>query len=143
AQLDRELDAARRAGLTAAEKVARAPLPGFDTGPCLRFPDQGQFHPLAYLAGLAGAITRAGGRIFTHTHADAIHGGDPARVGAGGRTVQANAVVVATNTPVNTRVALHTKQAPYMTYVIAADVPPGSVPRGLYWDTEDPYHYVR
>ena len=51
--------------------------------------------------------------------------------------------MVATNTPINDRVAVHTKQAPYMTYVIGARVPAGSVLRALYWDTEDPYHYVR
>jgi Rieske Fe-S protein len=52
-------------------------------------------------------------------------------------------VVVATNTPINDRFAIHTKQAPYTTYVIAARVAEGDVPRALYWDTEDPYHYVR
>jgi Rieske Fe-S protein len=38
---------------------------------------------------------------------------------------------------------MHTKQAPYLTYVIAGLVPKGAVPQALYWDTEDPYHYVR
>ena len=55
----------------------------------------------------------------------------------------ADAVVVATNTPINDLVTMHTKQAAYLTYVIGACVPRGSVPRGLYWDTADPYHYVR
>ena len=142
--LDRELAAAHRAGLTAVERLPRAPLAPFDTGPCLRFPGQGQFHPLKYLAGLARAIERDGGRIFTGTHAASIEGGTPARVkSAAGPTVTADAVVVATNTPVNDRVAIHTKQAPYLTYVIGARVPRGSVARGLYWDTLDPYHYVR
>src|SRR5207245_5822966 len=66
--LDRELEAAHRAGLTEVERVPRAPLDSFDTGPCLCFPRQGQFHPLRYLAGLASAIERLGGRIFTGTH---------------------------------------------------------------------------
>jgi Rieske Fe-S protein len=52
-------------------------------------------------------------------------------------------VVVATNTPVNDRFAIHTKQAPYMTYVVGVSVPRGWVSKGLYWDTLDPYHYVR
>src|SRR5262245_51981659 len=39
--LDRELDAAQRAGLPV-EMVKRAPLRSFDTGRCIRFPDQGQ-----------------------------------------------------------------------------------------------------
>src|SRR5205085_10314018 len=53
------------------------------------------------------------------------------------------AVVVATNSPVNDCVAIHTKQAPYVTYVIGVLVPKASVTRALYWDTGDPYHYVR
>lgn len=39
--------------------------------------------------------------------------------------------------------AIHTKQAPYLTYAIGAPVPRGSLVKGLYWDTLDPYHYVR
>ena len=140
--IDRELAAARRAGVMV-ERLHRAPLDGYDTGPCLRFPDQGQFHPLKYLAGLARAIEREGGRIYTGTHIDTIVGGSSARVMAGRLRVRTNAVVVATNTPVNDRVAIHTKQAPYMSYVIAASIPRGSVATGLYWDTQDPYHYVR
>ena len=129
--LDRELAAAHRAGLTAVERLPRAPLAPFDTGPCLRFPSQGQFHPLKYLAGLARAIERDGGRIFTGTHAASIEGGTPARVkSAAGPTVTADAVVVATNTPINDRVAIHTKQAPYLTYAIGARVPRGSVAGG-------------
>jgi glycine/D-amino acid oxidase-like deaminating enzyme/nitrite reductase/ring-hydroxylating ferredoxin subunit len=142
--LDRELAAAHRAGLTGVERIPRAPLDFFDTGPCLRFPRQGQFHPLKYLAGLARAIHRGGGRIFSGAHAEGVEGGAPARVRVrGGRVVTAGAVVVATNTPVNDLVAIHTKQAPYLTYVIGARVPRGSVSRALYWDTLDPYHYVR
>jgi len=38
---------------------------------------------------------------------------------------------------------MHFKQAPYITFVIGAKVPRGSVPKALYWDTLDPYHYVR
>ncbi|HZS10532.1 MAG TPA: FAD-dependent oxidoreductase [Blastocatellia bacterium] len=142
--LDRELKAAHRAGLKGVELLERAPIASFDTGPCLRFPRQAQFHPLKYLTGLAWAIRRNGGRIFTNTHADRIEGGSPARVTTSdGHVVTADAVVVATNTPVNDLVTIHTKQAPYMTYVIGARVPTGSVDRALYWDTPDPYHYVR
>jgi glycine/D-amino acid oxidase-like deaminating enzyme/nitrite reductase/ring-hydroxylating ferredoxin subunit len=140
--LDREAEAARRAGLDV-ERLPRTPWAGFDTGPSLRFPRQGQFHPLRYLAGLARAIVRSGGRIFTDTHVTRVSGGSAAALQAGGHTVRAGAVVVATNTPVNNRLVLHTKQAAYMTYVIAAALPPDAVPRGLYWDTADPYHYVR
>ena len=36
--------------------VPRAPAASFNSGPCLLFPRQAQFHPLAYLNALAGAI---------------------------------------------------------------------------------------
>ncbi|HVL35211.1 MAG TPA: FAD-dependent oxidoreductase, partial [Burkholderiales bacterium] len=141
--LDKELDAAHRAGLADVERLARAPFASFDSGPCLRFPRQAQFHPLKYLAGLTQALHRYGGRVYTGSRAERIEGGTPALVQVGPHAVTADAVVVATNVPVNDRVAIHTKQAPYMTYVIAARVPRGSVPRALAWDTGDPYHYVR
>lgn len=142
--LEREFRAARRAGFEDLEWVDRTPLISYDTGPALLFPRQGQFHPLKYLAGLARAVEQAGGRIFTGTHVAEIHGGEPARVATSdGTNVECGAVVVATNTPVNDRVALHVQQRPYRTYVIGAAVPMGTVPMVLYWDTADPYHYVR
>jgi glycine/D-amino acid oxidase-like deaminating enzyme/nitrite reductase/ring-hydroxylating ferredoxin subunit len=142
--LDRELAAAHRAGLLDVEMIARAPLASFDTGRALHFPRQAQFHPLKYLAGVAKAFVRDGGRIFTETHATTVRGGSGARVETtGGASVSCDAIVVATNTPVNDRVAIHTKQAAYRTYVLGAVIPAGSVPKVLYWDTEDPYHYVR
>jgi glycine/D-amino acid oxidase-like deaminating enzyme/nitrite reductase/ring-hydroxylating ferredoxin subunit len=142
--LDDELEAAHKAGLTAIEKVERVPWDSYDTGAALRFPRQAQFHPLKYLAGLAKAIKQKGGRIYSQTHAKEIEGGKKARVETeGGGVVTADAVVVATNTPVNDLIAIHTKQAAYQTYVIGARIPKDSVTRALYWDTPDPYHYLR
>jgi glycine/D-amino acid oxidase-like deaminating enzyme/nitrite reductase/ring-hydroxylating ferredoxin subunit len=141
--LERELEAAHRCGLRMVQMLERAPFASFDTGPCLRFPNQGQFHPVKYLASLAQAIVHEGGRIFTGSHADRVEGGVPGVVHVGRHVVSGDAIVVATNVPINDRVAIHTKQAPYMTYVIAARVPRGSVPRVLSWDTGDPYYYIR
>jgi len=141
--LDQEFEAARRTGIVHVERVPRAPL-DFDTGPCLKFARQGQFHPLKYLAALTRAIERQGGKIHTRTRAESVEGGQPATVTLrGGHKITAEAVVVATNTPINDRIAMHTKQAPYTTYAIGAVVPAGSVHRSLYWDTRDDYHYVR
>ncbi len=143
-ELERELHAAHRAGLDGVEKVPRAPIPEFNTGTCLRFPRQGQFHPIKYLAGLIRAIERDGGRIFTQAHVTGVEGGQPARVKTRqGLVVTAGAVIVATNSPINDMLTIHTKQAPYRTYVVGLLVPAGSVTRALYWDTLDPYHYVR
>lgn len=139
--LDRELAAARRAGLMA-EMAPKAPI-DYNTGPAIRFPNQARFHPLKYLAGVAEAFKEAGGRIFTNSHAEHVEGGEKAKVDVGEHHVRAGAIVVATNTPINDMYAIHTKQAPYMTYVIGARVPKGSVTDALYWDTLKAYHYVR
>lgn len=141
--LEDELDAARRAGLDV-EMLARAPVASFDTGPCLRFGGQGRLHPVLYLDGLARAFERAGGRIHGGTRVTAIEGGTPARVATGhGHEVTCGAVVVATSSPISDRFVVHAKQAPYMSYVVAARLPAGALPDALLWDTADPYHYVR
>ncbi len=142
--LERELKAAHRAGLFQVALVERAPLDSFDTGPALRFPRQGQFHPLKYLNGLVEAIKRNGGQIYTNTSVREIKGGTPARVLTNrGAVVQAGAVVIATNNPINDRILLNTRQSAYRTYVIGLSIPSNSVTKALYWDTEDPYHYIR
>ncbi|HEV2296431.1 MAG TPA: FAD-dependent oxidoreductase [Tepidisphaeraceae bacterium] len=142
--LEKEIQAAHRIGLADAHWVERAPMPSWDTGRCLCFPRQGKFHPLKYLAALMRAIESRGGKIHNHTHVRRITGGTPARVETSqGRAITAEAVVVATNTPVNDLVAIHTKQAPYRTYVIGGRVPRGAVTDALYWDTLESYHYVR
>lgn len=142
--LARELAAAQCAGLAGVERVGRAPCPSFDTGPALRFPNQAQFHPLKYLGALAKAIIRDGGRIFSGAHATEIHGGKSARVETqNGSTVTCESIVVATHTPVNDRLVVHTKQAAYRSYVIGLTVPSGQITKALFWDTGDPYHYVR
>jgi glycine/D-amino acid oxidase-like deaminating enzyme/nitrite reductase/ring-hydroxylating ferredoxin subunit len=143
--LEDELPAAHRAGLPAVQRLERAPLKSFDTGPCLHFPRQAQFHPLKYLTGLVRAIESDGSRIFTRTHADTIEEGLVTTTN--GHTIRADSIVVATNCPINDRVAIHTKQAPYTTYVIGARVDRGSIPSLLLWDAPhnlaDPYHYIR
>ena len=142
--LNRELESCHRAGLTDVELVERAPIASFDTGPALCFPRQAQFHSLKYLNGLARAIIRDGGQLFTGARATRIEDGEPAKVTTSdGHVITADSIVVATNSPVNDWIIIHTKQAAYRSYVIAARVPRGSVTRALYWDTEDPYHYIR
>lgn len=141
--LREEADAARGAELDV-ELLPRVPDVLTDLGPCVRFPRQAQMHPVAYLQGLADAVARRGGHLFTSTRAVAVDGDQPLRVVTGnGSTVRADAVVVATNTPFNTMVGLHAKQAPYRSYAIAGAILRGTVPAALYWDTADPFHYAR
>ncbi len=141
--LDKEFDASYRAGMKI-HKADSVPIPEFNVGRGLRMALQGQFHALKYMAGLAAAVERHGGRIFTRTLASQIKGGEPAHIQTqAGPVVRAGAVVVATNSPVNDMVTMHTKLAPYRTYVVGLAVPAGYVHPALYWDTDEPYHYAR
>ncbi|RAW01758.1 FAD-dependent oxidoreductase [Pseudochryseolinea flava] len=145
--LEDELAATRRAGIDTSLTRDTPCFPKYG-GPCLRFTGQAQFHPLKYIEGLAKAITRFGGKIFTSTHVTRIV---KEGVEANGFFVKADHVVVATNTPINDMVTMHTKQFAYRTYVIAARIPKDVLPHSLWWDTGDqqspwqtkPYHYIR
>jgi len=143
--LDDELAATHRSGLMSVAMLDEMPVNMFGGGRCLRFPDQAQFHPLKYLAGLAKAIVRDGGRIYNRTHVEKFEA-KPQRPQAktkDGHTITADAFAVCTNSPISVLVGTHLKQSAYRSFVIAVPVPSGSIPLGLFWDTGNPYYYVR
>ena len=145
--IEEELVATNKYGVRT-EKLHGVPGLSGETGVCLRFADQAQFHPMKYLKGLADCIVRMGGTIYTETHVMDIN-----KTGVKSKefSIEAEHIVVATNTPINDWVTMHTKQHPYRTYVIGGLIPKGSIPPGLWWDTgnmqsewvAEPYHYVR
>lgn len=146
--LEEEYAATLRVGLET-ELLDYVPyLSSEETKMAIKFPNQGQFHIMMYLKGLADAVQQLGGKIYTQTKADDITSKGAT---ANGYDIKANHIVVATNTPINDWVTMHTKQWPYRTYVIGAKIPKGKLPYALWWDTGDhdskwicqPYHYVR
>jgi glycine/D-amino acid oxidase-like deaminating enzyme/nitrite reductase/ring-hydroxylating ferredoxin subunit len=139
AELTRELPAARDAGLSVSF-TQEVPLP-FATRGALRVEDQAQLHPRAYLRALAEAVEGDGSHVFERTRVVEVKDGSPCRVLTDRGTVVAEDVVEATTTPLN-RVALHTKLYPYRSYALAARLEQ-PLPAGLYYDLDDPYHYVR
>lgn len=149
--LDDELATARKLGISDVDLLPQAGTAGFEPGACLRFGRQAVFHPLKYLAGLVRCIHRDGGRIYAGNRAVEVKGlytrknEVPTVTLDNGRSITADAVVVATNTPspIQTWAGIYTKQASYRTYVIGAKVPRGAIANNLYWDTGWPYHYVR
>jgi glycine/D-amino acid oxidase-like deaminating enzyme/nitrite reductase/ring-hydroxylating ferredoxin subunit len=139
--LKEEFDACGSAGLT----VEWSPPPPHlqSIRECLRFPGQAQFHPMKYLAGLDAAAQRLGAKLYSQTEVTEIAADKTAHVKTSrGFHVSAGAVIVATNTPINDWLKMHTKQAAYRTYVIGMSIE-GDPPPYLYWDTAEPFHYVR
>ena len=142
--LDRELDAAQRAGLADVDcSAARRSAPSTPAVPAL--PAPGPVPPAA-IPRRPRARDRAARRAHLQRHArrrGRRRGRRAASRRPTGARCRAAAVVVATNTPINDVVAIHTKQAPYRTYVVAAARAARLRREALYWDTADPYHYVR
>ena len=148
--LERELAATHQAGIVGTERVTHMPLEAFRNAPCIKFPNQAQFHPLKYLAGLALSITTNGGFVYTKTHVQDVK--STGVMTSDGHEVRAKKVVVATNAPIIDKISkIYDKQVAYRSYVIAARILKGAVPKALYWDTGNhkaknvvaPYHYVR
>lgn len=168
--IGKEIDAIKRMGNIPFKTHACAPIPGVDSGECIEFLNQAQFHPTRFCAALARALTTKFAhlvRIFTRTHANTVQGGQDAKVTVdGGGAVHCAAVVIATNIPFNNKLAIVDRLEYFRTYVIgarmASQLPqsqPPHLPQPhahrtdveskkerrdiLVWDTADPYHYVR
>ena len=143
-EIDEEREASEKAGMPV-EAAVGLPFRGHKKTRCLRYPDQATFHPTKYLRGLVHCIAARGGTLFSDTPVVALEEDDDgvAVTTENGFKVRARNAVVATNSPINDRVALHSRQAPYRTYAMALMLPRRSLPDALYWDTLDPYHYVR
>jgi glycine/D-amino acid oxidase-like deaminating enzyme/nitrite reductase/ring-hydroxylating ferredoxin subunit len=140
----KEFDAANRAGFEGLEMGSQIPFAGFQNAVSLKFPNQGQIQPILYLQGLCRALVRMGVKIYTYCEAVEIEGDDTLKVHTrDDHVIKAKHVVMATNTPSNNRFTIHTKQYPYRTYIATFAIERGAIPKGLYWDTLDPYHYVR
>ena len=135
-----EYEAARRLGLNATF-TEDVPLP-FPVAAGIRLDEQARFHVRKYLLPLLKGIPGAGSHVFEDTRVVDVHDGAPCRVEIeGGGTVTAGDVIMATNVPLN-KFFLQTKLAHYRSYAMALRVE-GKVPEGLFWDDEDPYHYIR
>jgi len=135
AELKSEAVSASESGV-AASWTTDVPLP-FVTRGAVRYENQAQFHPRQYLLGIAREIAA---HIVEGVHVLHIDEGERCTVETSAGRITADAVFVATNAPIND-VLLHTKVAPYRSYAIAMQ---SAAPvEGLFWDTADPYHYIR
>lgn len=116
--------------------------------PGIQVAGQARFHPRRYLAALATLVDGNGSHIHEHTESDNVSD-DPLAVTAGRHTIRCDYVVIATHTPLMGKTGIvsatlfQSKLSLYSTYVVAGRVPHGTIPDALFWDTGDPYHYLR
>ncbi|MDT3400617.1 FAD-dependent oxidoreductase [Streptomyces sp. B1866] len=137
-----EAAAAADAGLDASF-VTATDLP-FPVAGAVRVPGQAQFHPRRYLLALAADAAARGARVVEHSRVTALHEGDPCRiVTEAGAEVRARDVVVATHYPVFDRGLLFARLTPRRELVVAAVLPAGGAPRGMYLTPEQGTRSVR
>ncbi|HTM54947.1 MAG TPA: FAD-dependent oxidoreductase [Pirellulales bacterium] len=138
ADLARELD-------FDAEFLARVPCVD---RPGVRLANQAKFNPMAYLAGLAERIDGDGCAIYEQTEAEEFEV-DPLAVKCGAHTIRADHLVMATHMPLTGKSSflsaslLQTKLYAFSSYVIGAAIPKGALPEASFWDTSQPYYYLR
>src|SRR4051812_11985571 len=86
---------------------------------------------------MAHGIEARGGKLLAESPVMRVNEEDDGVVVTteGGVNVRAKHAVIATNSPINDRVALHSKQAPYRTYAMALMLPRGKLPDALYWES--------
>lgn len=110
----------------------------------LVFPRQAQFHPLKYLAGLIDSLKRNNAIFHENTRVVKVEekNGGAEVTTSEGYIVKCQYAIVATDTPINDRFKIHTKQHAYRTYTMAFKMNKNLTP-ALIWDTADPYHYIR
>ena len=116
--------------------------------PGVRFADQAKFHPLKFLFPLAKKIHGGGSHVFEKSEVKTFEA-EKNRAQANGHWINYDRVVLATNNPLLGESGLikgmifQMKLILYSSYVVGAKVPRGSIPIASFWDTNDPYQYLR
>ncbi len=105
----------------------------------LKIDRQGAFDPVAYLRDLASLYLQNGGKIFTHSSVDNFEG--TTLVTATGQ-VKAKKIVWATHTPLGLNPILQSVVSPVRSFITIYRVKK-PIPKALFWDTADPYRYIR
>jgi glycine/D-amino acid oxidase-like deaminating enzyme/nitrite reductase/ring-hydroxylating ferredoxin subunit len=135
---------AREFGFEAAylDKVPYMEKPG------VRVSDQAKFHPIKYLTALAERIPGENSYLFEESEAKEFDA-KKRRAKVDGHWVNYGLLVLATHNPLTGESGLtgsmlfQTKLALYTSYVIGARIPRDSIPAASFWDTNDPYLYLR
>lgn len=138
-QLAREFKSLQEAGLKPV-LVPAAPLP-FPVGQALKLENQAQIQPLAYVRGLAAAISAEQCQIFEHSKAIEIDD-DKVIVRSALGSVRAQQIIMATHTPKGFNI-LQTELGPYREYGLSAILQDNQYPEGIFWSMDRPGHSIR
>jgi len=142
--LKKEADLAAKLGFDAAY-LTSAPYLNL---PAVRFANQAKFHPRKYLRSLVAKIPGGGSHVFEKSAASEFDL-KKGRVKVNRNWISFDRVVMATNNPLVGLAStvgatlLQTKLSLYTSYALGARLPSDTIPEALFWDTRDPYDYLR
>lgn len=140
--LNRETEAALALGLPA-DFVDRAPLP-FATGGAVRFTDQAQCNPAAYLVGLAGAVTGHGGAFYENARVVELEQrGKTWRLTTAEGEVEADQVFLASHVPIGGPDDYTQRTQPRCHVALAFRTAEEALPDGMFISAEPPVHSLR
>jgi glycine/D-amino acid oxidase-like deaminating enzyme/nitrite reductase/ring-hydroxylating ferredoxin subunit len=114
--------------------------------PAIRFPNQLKFHPLKYVNALAKAVPGNGCHVFSKTSGSNIDS-EKHELHTDSGVIRYTSLIAATHVPIQGErgtlgaALFQTKLAAYSTYAIEAEIEPRA--ESLFWDTNDPYLYIR
>jgi glycine/D-amino acid oxidase-like deaminating enzyme/nitrite reductase/ring-hydroxylating ferredoxin subunit len=118
--------------------------------PGVRFENQAKFHPRKYVLALIRLLcSEKTCQIYEQTEIETIEGTPITATTVDGHRIHCGHVLIATHVPLQGKsglvaaTVLQSKLAPYSTYVIGGWARRGAVPEALFWDTGDPYDYLR
>ena len=118
--------------------------------PGVRFENQAKFHPRKYLLALLRLLSAGKGcQVYENTEIEDIDGTPITATTSDGHRIHCEHVLIATHVPLQGKsgllsaTLLQTKLYPYSSYVVGGWIPRGTVPEALFWDTGDPYDYLR
>ena len=142
--LEKEAAMAAKLGFDAAYLKS---IPYFNL-PGVRFANQAKFHPRKYLRSLVEKIHGDGSHVFEKSAAVEFDA-KKRRVKVNKYWISFDRAVMATNNPLvgfastTSATLLQTKLSLYTTYALGGRVPSDALPEALFWDTREPYNYLR
>ena len=142
--LKKEADLAAKLGFDAAYLDS---APYFNL-PAVGFANQAKFHPRKYLRSLVAKVPGSGSHVFEKSAASEFDA-KKRRVRVNRHWISFDRVILATNNPLvgfasmTAATFFQTKLSLDTSYAFGARVPSNTIPEALFWDTRDPYDYLR
>ena len=116
--------------------------------PAVRFANQAKFHPRKYLRSLVAKVPGNGSYVYEKSAASEFDA-KKRRVKINRNWISFDRVVMATNNPlvgfanIVASTLFQTKLSLDTSYALGARVPSNTIPEAVFWDTREPYDYLR